>query len=128
MGVKSVNARHNLSRRCSAARRSIIRRTVLYLLLLGLTIAAAVTAAQQTARVGIRLIAVKTEKEAAGLRARLQTGEVFADLAKEYSTAPSAPDGGWLGLFVVANLRKEFQEALEGLVPGQVSPIVKLDE
>src|SRR5437660_11892998 len=91
------------------------------------TAGGAVTAAPQTARVGVRLIAVKTVEEAADLRTRLQAGEPFEDLAKKYSTAPSASDGGWFGLFMVADLRKEFQDALEGLVPGQLSPIVKLN-
>src|SRR5207253_2526687 len=37
-------------------------------------------------------------------------------------------EGGWLGLFQIAGLRPEFQDALKGLVPGQVSPILKVNE
>src|SRR2546427_11817517 len=95
-------------------------------LLLVLTLAAALTAAQQTGRVGIRLLAVKTEEEAASLRTRLQAGETFGDLAKTYSAAPSAPDGGWLGLVAGADLRRGCREALEKLVPRQGSRSVNL--
>src|SRR2546427_416126 len=108
--------------------RSVIRRSVLCLLLLVFTIAAMRAAARETERVGLRLIAVNTEKEAASLQMQLQAGAAFEDLAKKYSTAPSAAEGGWLGLFQIAGLRPEFQDALKGLVPGQVSPILKVNE
>jgi len=51
-------------------------------------------AARETERVGLRLIAVNTEKEAASLQMQLQAGAAFEDLAKKYSTAPSAAEGG----------------------------------
>src|SRR5436309_11228197 len=108
--------------------RSVIRRSVLCVLLLVFTIAAMPAAARETERVGLRLIAVNTEKEAASLRMQLQAGAAFEDLAKKYSTAPSAAEGGWLGLFQIAGLRPEFQDALKGLVPGQVSPVLKVNE
>src|SRR5438094_145131 len=108
--------------------RSVIRRSVLCLLLLVFTIAAMPAAARETERVGLRLIAVNTEKEAASLQMQLQAGAAFEELAKKYSTAPSAAEGGWLGLFQIAGLRPEFQDALRGLVPGQVSPILKVNE
>ena len=108
--------------------RSVIRRSVLCLLLLVFTIAAMFAAAQETERVGLRLIAVNTEKEAASLQMQLQAGGAFENLAKKYSTAPSAAEGGWLGLFQIAGLRPEFQDALKGLVPGQVSPVLKVNE
>ena len=71
---------------------------------------------------------MKTEEDAAGLRSRLQAGEAFEDLANKYSTASSARDGGWLGIFKLSNLRKEFQDALERLVAGEVSPVLKANE
>src|SRR5262245_3712941 len=108
--------------------RSVMRSSVLCLLLLVFTVATTPAAAQETLRVGLRLIAVKTEKEAASLQMQVQAGAAFEDLAKKHSTAPSAAEGGWLGLFQVASLRTEFQDALKGLVRGQVSPILKVDE
>src|SRR2546428_11723207 len=103
--------------------RSVIRRSVLCVLLLVFTIAAMRAAARETERVGLRLIAVNTEKEAASLRMQLQAGAAFEDLAKKKSTAPSAAGGGWLGLFQISRLRPEFPDAFKGLGPRQGGPI-----
>src|SRR2546422_3098099 len=99
--------------------RSVIRRSVLCLLLLVFTIAAMPAAARETERVGVRLIAVNTEKEAASLQMQLQAGAAFDDLAKKYSHAPSAAEGGWLGRFQNAALRAGIQEGLKAPVPGK---------
>jgi tetratricopeptide (TPR) repeat protein len=104
-----------------------MRRSRLCHLFLTLTIAVSASA-QQPAGVGLRLIMVKTEEEAAGLRSRLQAGEAFEELAKKYSSDSSASGGGYLGIALIENLRKEFQVVLAGLRPGQVSPIVKVSE
>jgi len=104
-----------------------MRRSVLCVPFLALTIAVSVMA-QQSAGVGLRIIVVKTEEEAVGLQSRLQGGERFEDLAKKYSTDDSASSGGYFGNMVVGDLRKEFQDALAGLGPGQVSPILRISE
>src|SRR5947199_6851544 len=94
--------------------RSVIRRSVLCLLLLVFTIAVMFAAAQETERVGLRLIAVNTEKEAASLQMQLQAGAAFEGLAKKYSTAPSAAEGGWLRLFQNAGLRPGYRYPVQG--------------
>ena len=104
-----------------------MRRSLLCLPFLALTIAVSVSA-PQPAGVGLRLIVVKTEEEAAGLRSRLQAGEAFEELAKKYSSDASASAGGYLGIVLIGDLRKEFQDVLAGLRPGQVSPIGKISE
>src|SRR6266566_4692016 len=104
-----------------------MRRSVLCLPFLALTIAVSVLA-RQPAGVGLRLIVVKTGEEAADLRSRLQAGEGFEDLANKYSIDASASAGGYFGNVVIGDLSKEFQDALAGLRPGQVSPIVKISE
>src|SRR5262249_54278441 len=38
----------------------------------------------------------------------------------------SASAGGYFGMMVIAELRPEFREALDGLLPGQVSPVIKI--
>src|SRR5947209_4726013 len=73
---------------------------------------------------GLRIITVKTEAQARDLRGRIQKGESFEELARKYSTDPSAPAGGYLGTFAIADLRKEFQEGLAGLHPGDVTPVL----
>src|SRR5262249_8022921 len=75
-------------------RRSVMRRSLLCLLFLWLSIVVSYSGQQPTG-VGLRLIVVKTEEEAAGLRNRLQAGEAFEELAKKYSSDASASAGGY---------------------------------
>jgi hypothetical protein len=60
-----------------------MRRNLLWLSFLMLTIAVSLCG-QQTAGIGVRLIVVKTEEEAAGLQSRLQSREAFYEHAKKY--------------------------------------------
>jgi hypothetical protein len=104
-----------------------MRRSLLWLSFLMLIVAVSLCG-QQTAGIGVRLIVVKTEEEAAGLQSRLQAGEAFEELANKYSSDASASAGGLLGIVLIGDLKKEFQDVLAGLRPGQVSPIVKISE
>src|SRR5437870_5768751 len=81
----------------------------------------------QEDRIGVRLIAVRAEAEAAGLRAQIQAGTSFESLAKAHSIDPSASSGGYLGILHLADLRPEFQRALQGLAPGRVSSVTAVD-
>ena len=81
-------------------------------------------AAPQEVRIGLRLLAVRSEAEASSLRAQIQAGASFQALAKAHSIDPSAKDGGYLGLFRPADLNSDFQRALERVMPGQVSPVI----
>jgi peptidyl-prolyl cis-trans isomerase SurA len=67
----------------------------------------------------------------------LKAGEDFAAVAQKYSEDPTAGTGGDLGFIEKEHLAKEFQEALTGLRPGDVSEpfvtekgvhIIKLEE
>jgi parvulin-like peptidyl-prolyl isomerase len=49
----------------------------------------------------------------------------FEDLARVYSKAPSAADGGDLGLFERGDLPEEFEKAVFQLSPGSISTIVR---
>ena len=61
-----------------------------------------------------------------GLKARIDAGEDFAALAKEFSQDPgSAADGGDLGYAGPGVYDPSFEEALYALQPGQVSAPVK---
>src|SRR5437773_6743626 len=73
---------------------------------------------------GLRMILVKTEAEARDLRGRIQKGESFEELARKYSADTSANAGGYLGTFAVTDLRKELQDGISGLHPGDVSPVL----
>ena len=85
-------------------------------------------AASQTSdvQVGLRLIVVRTEAEAVSLLYQIQSGQSFEEIAKAHSVDPSAKDGGYLGLFVLNDLKPDLQRAVIGLKPGQVSPVTPL--
>ncbi len=57
-------------------------------------------------------ILLKTEDEAKELKERLNKGEEFEKLAKEYSQCPSGKNGGDLGYKEPADLVKEFNDAV----------------
>jgi len=80
----------------------------------------------QVPNIGLRVIAVKTESQARDLRARIQKGESFEDLARKYSSDTTAQAGGYLGAFTVRDLRREFQDGIARLHPGDVSPVLKV--
>src|SRR5690349_3871275 len=90
-----------------------------------ITIAATSAAAAQ--EIGLRIIVVKTEAEAKDIRARLQSGTPFEELARRYSRDDSAMAGGYLGSFVLGDLRKEFQDGLSGVQPGGLTPVLRVD-
>jgi peptidyl-prolyl cis-trans isomerase C len=66
-------------------------------------------------------ILVKTEDEAKSVIVELDKGADFGELAKKYSTDPSASSGGDLGYFGHNDMVKEFADAAFALSPGQYS-------
>jgi peptidyl-prolyl cis-trans isomerase C len=82
---------------------------------------------QQTERVRARHILVNTEQEAKQILDRLNKGEKFEDLAKQYSLDGSKEYGGDLGYFTAPEMVPEFSKAAFALQPGQVSQPVKTD-
>ena len=64
-------------------------------------------------------------QRAEGLAERAKKGEDFAKLAKEYSTDPSASQGGDLGLTQNGELAAEYEEAAAKLKVGEVSGVIK---
>jgi peptidyl-prolyl cis-trans isomerase C len=59
------------------------------------------------------------------IQQKLQQGEDFAALAKEFSQGPSSVKGGDLGYFGRGQMVKPFEKAAFGLMPGDVSGIVE---
>lgn len=66
-------------------------------------------------------ILLESEEDAAAVKAELDEGADFAELARERSTGPSAPNGGALGWFGPGMMVPEFEQAVSGLEPGDVS-------
>jgi peptidyl-prolyl cis-trans isomerase C len=82
---------------------------------------------QQTERVRARHILVNTEQEAQQVLDRLNKGEKFEDLAKQYSLDGSKEFGGDLGYFSAPEMVPEFSKAAFALKPGELSQPVKTD-
>ncbi len=70
-------------------------------------------------------ILVETEELARSVKARLDAGESFNDLALELSTCPSKEVGGALGLFERGKMVPEFEEVAFELELGEISGPVK---
>jgi peptidyl-prolyl cis-trans isomerase C len=72
-----------------------------------------------------RHILVETEDEAKAIKAELDKGADFAELAKKKSKDPGASDGGDLGFFTKEQMVPEFSEVAFKLEPGKISDPVK---
>lgn len=70
-------------------------------------------------------ILVKTEEEAKRIKEKLNQGEKFEDLAKQYSLCPSKKKGGNLGWFFNGQMVKEFEKATFDLKKGEISKPIK---
>src|SRR6201997_2382877 len=72
-----------------------------------------------------RHILVETEDESKAIKAELDKGADFAELAKKKSKDPGASDGGDLGFFTKEQMVPEFSEVAFKLDPGKISDPVK---
>ena len=82
----------------------------------------------QAGQVGLRMILVDTETEAADILARYRDGLFFGALARQHSVDPSAANGGYLGPVAIGELIPAFRDVLAGLSPGEVSPVTQIGE
>jgi len=65
-------------------------------------------------------ILVETEDKARDLKAQIDGGADFAELARQHSTDGAAASGGDLGWFGLGMMVKPFEDAVVALQPGQV--------
>lgn len=72
-------------------------------------------------------ILVEDEELANEIKGKLDKGEDFADLAKEYSTDSSAEQGGELGFFTVGSMVPPFEDAAYNLEIDEISEPIKSD-
>lgn len=70
-------------------------------------------------------ILVDSEKQAQDLKAKIDAGEKFEDLARKHSSCPSGRDGGDLGKFGRGMMVKPFEDACFSMQVGQVSAPVQ---
>ncbi len=65
-------------------------------------------------------IIVPSEEEAAALKAEIEGGADFAEVAREHSQDGAAAQGGSLGWFGPGQMVPEFEAAVAGMEPGEV--------
>lgn len=70
-------------------------------------------------------ILVDSEDKATALKAEIDGGKAFADVAKENSSDGSAANGGDLGWFGLGQMVPEFEAAVKAMKAGEVSGPVK---
>ena len=70
----------------------------------------------------------KVHQEMQRLYERLQGGESFVSLAKVYSQAATAPEGGDLGAFESRMLAAPIRDAISGLKAGQITPVIDTEQ
>ena len=76
--------------------------------------------------VTLRVIVVDSAEKAQRTIARLQAGENFITLAQAESIDPTAAAGGLLGRLALSTLPPVLRDALVGVAPGQLSPVVQI--
>lgn len=72
-------------------------------------------------------ILVETEEEALAVKAEVDAGADFAELARTKSTGPSGPNGGDLGWFTEGMMVEPFEQAVLQLEPGEISGPVQTE-
>lgn len=70
-------------------------------------------------------IKASTLEKMENIKGKIQRGEDFSILAKEFSQCPSSADGGDLGSFCRGQMVKSFEDAAFALKVGEVSPVVE---
>jgi len=74
----------------------------------------------------LQVIVVRTPEEAQLLTDQLRKGADFTQLAREKSIDPTSNSDGYMGRLSPTTLRSELRDALRGIGPGQITPIVHL--
>ncbi|SFE31456.1 peptidylprolyl isomerase [Nitrosomonas sp. Nm166] len=77
------------------------------------------------ARASARHILVKTEEQCNSLKAEIENGAEFSQLAQQYSLCPSGKQGGELGEFSRGQMVKEFDTVVFSAPVGVVQGPVK---
>jgi peptidyl-prolyl cis-trans isomerase SurA len=79
--------------------------------------------------VQLALILVPTPKAAQDLKEQIESGKIsFSDAANKYSQGPGVGSGGDIGFIAWKDLAPEWNSALAGLKPGQISVPVHVQD
>lgn len=72
-----------------------------------------------------RQIVTRTKEEAENLLQRLRNGELMSELARKYSIAPEAENGGKVGWVALGHLDESMEKILFSMSQGKTSPVIK---
>lgn len=64
------------------------------------------------------------ERKGKKILSRLKDGEIFAELARQFSQGPGANEGGDLGYFKTSQLDPQLTKIVKDMVPGEVSGLI----
>jgi tetratricopeptide (TPR) repeat protein len=114
-----------------------VRRRAIWLLVLGalavseirtrtLQLSAQPAQPSSSDEVTLRVVVVDSAEKAQRMIARLRAGENFITLAQAESIDPTATAGGLLGRLALSTLPPVLRDALVGVAPGQLSPVVQI--
>jgi len=79
--------------------------------------------------VQLAIILVPANMSASDLKSEIESGKMtFAEAAQKYSQGPGAGIGGDIGFIAWKDLAPEWNAALGGLKPGEITPPVKVQE
>jgi hypothetical protein len=76
--------------------------------------------------VTLRVIVVDSEEQARRMVVRLNNGENFIAIAQAESIDPTAAAGGFVGRVTLSTLPPVLKDALVGVGPGQLSPVIHI--
>ncbi len=76
-------------------------------------------------QVTLRMIVVSSQDQAETILSQLRQSQDFATLAKQKSIDTTADQGGLMEKVAPSTLRPELRDALQGLAPGQLSPVLR---
>ncbi len=79
------------------------------------------------AKAAARHILVESEEKCEDLKAQIEAGADFGEIAREYSKCPSGKQGGDLGEFSPGEMVPEFDEVVFTAEVGKVHGPVKTD-
>ncbi len=72
----------------------------------------------------LRNILMDNEDKIKEVKQKLDQNKDFNTLAKQYSMAPNAPDGGDLGMFDITGFSKEIKDSISPLDKGDYTPVI----
>ncbi len=79
---------------------------------------------QREKTVHLQIITLRTRQEGDEVFSRLEAGAGFSEMARQYSTHPTAPSGGFLGEIPIAHLSQPLRDLVDRMEEGSLGRLV----